>query len=64
MQEIYRKVLGKQGEFNELSVEYDDCMSDNQRLRKLVSMRNILTENRQQCKVITGKKASFTQEKH
>ena len=60
MQEIYRKILGKQGEFNELSVEYDEGMSDNKGRKKIVSMRNILTENRQLCKVITGKKASFT----
>ena len=37
-------------------------MSDNKGCKKIVSMRNILTENRQWCKVITGKKASFTQE--
>ena len=47
MQEIYRKILGKQGEFNELSVEYDEGMSDNKGRKKIVSMRNILTENRQ-----------------
>ena len=48
--------------FAGLYVEYDDKMSDKKRRGKVVHMRNILTEKRQWCKVITGKKTGMTHE--
>ena len=59
---MYRNLLGKTEENGNITVYIDGMLSDNTVNIKIVHMRNILTENRQQCKVNTGKKARFTHE--
>ena len=41
--EFYRNLLGKQWKNGNKSVQYDDIMSDNEEVQKIVHMRNILT---------------------
>lgn len=43
----YRKWEGEGKEIAKVFVYYDDGLSDNKKARKIVSVRNILTEKRQ-----------------